>query len=424
MKSKLWIHAFAIALMGLSDATAETATYKVKIFGTAGGTSSQANSLNNRGWAAGAANIDGDEYSHAVIWVDGEQKDLGTLGGRNSGVFWPVNANSGVVVGISETAEENPLGEVFSCAYFFPTDFTTRPDRPVCRGFRWERGVMAALPTLGGYNSYATAANSAGQVVGWAETAVHDSTCIAPQVLQFRAVMWGPDGEIQPLPPLPGHSSSAATAINDKGQVVGISGQCGIAVGGVSAMSAVIWENGVPRDIGNLGGHTWNTPTAINNDGTVVGFSLPEGQDGTRNYEAFIWTEEDGVRSLGKSAGDIRNAAFGINEKGQVVGLARSASGVRALLWENGEMIELNSRTVAGSPHLLYANDINDRGEIVGQAVDPQTGENRAYLAVPTVEAARAAKCSTTATVRHELPANLGQELRRRFFVDLISLEE
>jgi len=31
-----------------------------------------------------------------------------------------------------------------------------------------------------------------------------------------------------------------------------------------------------------------NTPTAINNEGTVVGFSLPAGQDGTRNFEAFL----------------------------------------------------------------------------------------------------------------------------------------
>ena len=41
----------------------------------------------------------------------------------------------------------------------------------------------------------------------------------------------------------------AATAINDKGQVVGISGACGVAVGDVSAAHAVIWENEVPTRI-------------------------------------------------------------------------------------------------------------------------------------------------------------------------------
>ena len=77
---------------------------------------------------------------------------------------------------------------------------------------------------------------------------------------------------MQELPPLPGDSTSTANAINDLGQVVGISGACGVAIGDVSAAHAVLWENGVPIDLGNLGGHTWNTPAAINNHGTVVGF--------------------------------------------------------------------------------------------------------------------------------------------------------
>jgi uncharacterized membrane protein len=94
---------------------------------------------------------------------------------------------------------------------------------------------MTPLPPFaGGYNSYATGANNRGQVVGWAENGVHDSTCnTAFQILQFRAALWEPNGEMRELPPLPGDSTSAATAINDKGQVVGISGACGIAVGGI-----------------------------------------------------------------------------------------------------------------------------------------------------------------------------------------------
>ncbi len=78
-----------------------------------------------------------------------------------------------------------------------------------------------------------------GQVVGWAENGVHDPTCnTAFQILQFRAVIWQPNGTMQELPPLPGDSTSAATAINDLGQVVGISGDCGVAVGSVSARHA------------------------------------------------------------------------------------------------------------------------------------------------------------------------------------------
>jgi probable HAF family extracellular repeat protein len=286
-------------------------------------------------------------------------------------------------VGISDTAVDNPIGEAFSCWAFYPAGV---PTGKICHGFRWSNGVMTPLPPFqGGYNSYATAANNLGQIVGWAENGVHDPTCdTAFQVLQFRAVIWGPNGEMQELPPLPGDSTSAATAINDKGQVVGISGACGIAIGGVSAAHAVLWENGVPIDIGNLGGHSWNTPTAINNHGTVVGFSLLAGQDGTRNYEAFVWTRKDGIHSLGKPAGDIRSAAFGINDKGQIVGLSRGGPFViRAMLWENGVMTDLNTVTVPGSPFLLFANDINNRGELVGQALDTVTGEAPAFVGAP-----------------------------------------
>jgi hypothetical protein len=57
---------------------------------------------------------------------------------------------------------------------------------------------------------------------------VHDPACVEPQELQFRVVLWGPrDDQIRELPPLPGGDTvSAATALNDRGQVIGISGSC------------------------------------------------------------------------------------------------------------------------------------------------------------------------------------------------------
>src|SRR5215831_8829668 len=198
--------------------------------------------------------------------------------GANSAVAWPVKNNLGLIAGISDTAENNPLGEAFSCWPFFTPG---SPTGKICNGFRWRNGVMESLPPFaGGYNSYATAANNSGQIVGWAENGVHDPSCDpAFQTLQFRAAIWQPDGAMQELPPLPGDSTSAATAINDWGEVVGISGACGVAVGGVSAAHAVLWENGVPVNLGDLGGHSWNTPAAINNQGVIVGFALPASQD-------------------------------------------------------------------------------------------------------------------------------------------------
>ena len=79
-----------------------------------------------------------------------------------------------------------------------------------------------------------------GQIVGWAENKVHDPTCVAPQVLQFEAVVWGPgDNQIQQLLPYGSDPDSAATGINHDGQVVGISGICQNAVGNQSAALAL-----------------------------------------------------------------------------------------------------------------------------------------------------------------------------------------
>ncbi|WP_240359349.1 hypothetical protein [Pyxidicoccus trucidator] len=78
---------------------------------------------------------------------------------------------------------------------------------------------------------------------------VHDSTCVAPQVLQFRAVMWGTNDQIRELPPLGDDTVSAATAVNDRGQAVGISGICDIAVGQRSAIHAVRWDGATITDL-------------------------------------------------------------------------------------------------------------------------------------------------------------------------------
>jgi probable HAF family extracellular repeat protein len=277
---------------------------------------------------------------------------------------------------------------------------------------------MTALPPFpGGFNSYATAVNNRGEIVGWAENGVQDPTCnTALQTLQFRAVIWEKDGTMKELPPLPGDSTSAATAINDLGQVVGISGACGIAVGGVSAAHSVLWQNGVPTEIPNLGGHTWNTPAAINNLGTVVGFSLPAGQDGTRNFEAFLWTRAGGLQRLGKLPGDIRAEALGVNEKNQVVGLSRGGPFLfRAFIWQNGVMSDLNSMTVAGSQFLLFANDINDSGEITGESFDPNTLAAPAFVGIPVLGGTGAAgQAVANGSQIATLPDKVRKHLQRR----------
>jgi probable HAF family extracellular repeat protein len=366
--------------------------YRVEIIeSTLGGTLSRGSGINNRGWVAGFSNLAGNATLHAALWRDGAISDLGTLGGPGSRVPWPGINNEGMVVGISQTAELDPLNEAWSCeaAGFLPQ---TTP-RQVCLGFWWENGVMHPLPTLGGTHGFAAGVNNRGQVVGWAETAVHDPTCTGVQVLQFRAVMWEPkEGRVQELRPLPGDSASSAVGINERGQAVGNSGDCDQAVGRFTAKSSVIWEHGIPRKIPDLGGITWHTPQDINEAGDVVGFSNPPGEDpvGTFIAHAFLWKYgSEAAIDLGTLPDNVLSQGQALNGRGQVVGVSFGGTGgTRAFLWEDGVMRDLNALVGPGfglglAYRLVSARDINDAGVITGDVFEAATGLTLAFRATP-----------------------------------------
>ncbi len=245
---------------------------------------------------------------------------------------------------------------------------------------------MRGLPTLGGPHGFAAGANNHNQVVGWAENTYVDDQCVPPQIYQFRPVVYGPGhGKIRELPLIAGDTSGAATAINDKRVAIGISGICDQAIGRYTARHAVVWNKGVPTDIGNLGAEFWNTPTAINQAGTVVGFAgvpgFPEGDF----LHAFIWTESGGIQPLDPLPGDLDSEAYGINSSGTVVGVSCDADGVcKAVRWDDGVVTDLNSvKPGSFADRLETAKDINDQGEITGRAIS-NAGVRTSYLAVPT----------------------------------------
>jgi probable HAF family extracellular repeat protein len=353
-----------------------------------GGTSSGANAINDLGWPMGIADFSGNTTGEAVAWIEGRMVKLGTLGGPNSSVEWEgVKNNSGLIVGVSDTSIVQPLGETWSCylAGFFPS-FSGN----TCLGFLWRAGIMTSLPTLGGDNGVATAINNHDQVVGWAETSYKDPTCNLPQVLQFEAYVYDvKSAKITALPLFPGEPDSAATGVNDKGQIIGIAGLCSNAVGGASAIHAVLWQNATstPIDLGNIGGMAWNTPASINSEGEIVGFANPSGnQNAAFNPIAFLWTESGGIQTLGTLAGYANSIAYAINNHGLVVGQSFNGpnGASHAFIYQNGMMTDLNS-LIAGHSELtlVYANDVNDDGVIVGGALNPKTGETPAFVAIP-----------------------------------------
>src|SRR6059036_1450922 len=303
--------------------------YQVSNLPDFGGTSSGGNSINDQSWVAGYSRLP-DRNRHATLWRNSLLSDLGTLGGPNSSVTWNVKNTAGIIVGISQTADPQLLGESWSSAAFYSTPNNVGY---INLGFVWQNNQMRGLPNFpGGDNGFATGANNLGQVVGWAENDVHDPTCVSPQVLQFRPAMWtlGPPDQIQDLPLISGDTSGAATAINDNGQIVGISGICDQAIGRHTAKHAVLWENGGVIDLGNLGAQWWNTPTAINQRGDVVGFDGDPAFVEGDIVHAFMWTREDGIRHLkplqGRSPKHVDSEAYGINQARQVVGISCDAN--------------------------------------------------------------------------------------------------
>jgi uncharacterized membrane protein len=133
MKHSLSLSTAAMApfLLSLSSvrltAQDKTTTYQVMSLGTPGGTSSIANTINNRDGAMGSANLADNPGFHATVWTNGFKIDLGTLGGTNSVVAWPVKNNRAIIAGVSELSTQDPLGQTFSCPAFFPED---GPDTP------------------------------------------------------------------------------------------------------------------------------------------------------------------------------------------------------------------------------------------------------------------------------------------------------
>jgi probable HAF family extracellular repeat protein len=391
MKSTTFIYlpalAFAAALASPRELQAQPQTPRYIVVDVGkpgfGGPLSFAFGENGSGRVTGQAMLPTGNFHAFLSGIGHTLYDLGTLGGPNSGGSG-VNSQSAVAL-ISDTATKDPNGEDY-CA--FGTNL-------VCLGAIWQGAGLISLAPPGGNNSFAQAINNAGQVAGWAETGVTDPTCGAPQVLRSQAVIWGPGrSEIHPLPPLPGDTVSFALAINEAGQVVGASGNCAnTPLGGFPiGPHAVLWENGVPKNLGSLnpGGSPLNVGAAINNNSMVVGGSQTAGA-----IHTYLWTAATGMSDLGLLEKDLGNlpGAGGINDNGQVVGMSCVNDPLcnssnpnfqgRAYFWQNGKMQDLNSLVIGGAPlYLVFACHINDTGEIVGFGAT-SAGEIHAFEAHP-----------------------------------------
>jgi probable HAF family extracellular repeat protein len=291
-----------------------------------------------------------------------------------------------------------------------PDPQNTCGDSLVCLPVLWRDGVITALPTLGGTDGSASAINNRGQVVGIAETGEIDPACQTPVI---KPTVWE-KGEPRALPTAPflngivgGGPGPAGN--NDRGQVVGIANTCDF-----SAVRPLIWEKNKIIDMGNIG--PGPAPVSINNKVQVGGTYLDPATGGNR---AFFW--QDGVFiDLGTLPGGVSAEGGSINDRGQIVGQTCSTTSCTVFLWQNGMMTDLNAVVPATtSLYPFVATGINSVGEIVGLAFDKNTGACcHGFLAIRD---SRAVAESASATTQGEaaqrpkivLPENVRRALQQ-----------
>jgi probable HAF family extracellular repeat protein len=318
--------------------------------------------INTVGWVVGASEngvidpVIGIPEFLAVLWRDGQVKNLGTLGGNES-LASDVN-DRGQIAGFSA----NTVPDSFSLLGFATQ---TRP-------FLWQQGVMRELDTFGGPDGAAYTINERGQIVG--QFTLDSNPNPTTGFPTIHSILWEPNGTPVDLGTL-GGTSGIPYWINNRGQVVGQSNLLGD-----STYHAYSWDKGVLTDIGTLGGDlsvAWN----VNDAGEVVGRAdVP----GSQTHHAFLW-KHGAMTDLGTSAGDPCATAFAVNSQGQIVGDSGGCGiGGRAWLWENGgPIVDLNTLAIPGSGlHLADAEFINDRGEIACVGFLPN-GDHHAVLLIP-----------------------------------------
>jgi hypothetical protein len=78
----------------------------------------------------------------------------------------------------------------------------------------------------------------------------------------------------------------------------------------------------------------------------------------------------------------VRSQALGVNADGLIVGLSRGPAGLRAVVWHDAAVRDLNGLTTGYDGHLVFANDVNDAGVITGLATSA-AGQAVAFVATP-----------------------------------------
>ena len=413
MNSRTLTSIAAIILLTMLTAPVRLAAqvrYNVFDVGTLGGTLSNPNTINNRGQITGISSLTGDIVAHAFFWENGNIIDLGTLGGPLS-LGAGINESGEVVVG-ADTAQFGGLQNTVCSA------------AAICRMFVWRDGinVVPDLGTLDGgtdtgiydlvsFGGGTSFINNRHQVIGQADIPAIDPN--NPPFAVSRAFLWD-RGVMTDLGSLSEGHNVSASAINDEGQVVGVSeftsGPDPLL--GFPPVHAFVWDKGVMTDLEAFPDAKLSIALGNNNAGQIVGLSTIPGDV---DLHAAVWSKGT-LTDLGTFPGDSDSNANAINARGQIVGASSGPDTMRAMLWENGVGIDLNTLIPANSGwQLLYAAGINARGQITGFGIrDTNPNGLNTFLLTPTSNV-NDAPGESTKTLKGTVLEKKGITLRKMF---------
>lgn len=276
-----------------SPALLDSKTGKITVLGSLGGVlgdifSGVASSVNNSGQAVGYSFVD-SRFQHAFFYSDGVMTDLGAFGAEIS-VASGIN-DLGMIVGW--------FGFLNGAAHSFSSHV-----------FIYRGGQVIEIDPFGNGISSASAVNNKGQVVGSGLTDAGGSHGFIYQ-----------DGTITDIGTLEGGRNSFPSAINERGQVVGTADRPDTTCSDPSTCArsiptAVLYENGELKDLNSLipaaSGWDLSYANGINNRGHITGYGVNNGQ-----FRAFVLTPVKGHNPQHGAEGQHDDQDQGQQDDGQ-----------------------------------------------------------------------------------------------------------